>query len=70
MGSYRCPIKNILKPKNHDEYHSDWGSYVCPVLRDEIETAANKEKYTRLIKLIRMGAEHFPNYFKLKKDEL
>lgn len=57
MGSYKCPLSGKLKPKTHDEWHGDMFSYDCPVLREEIETAAYQERYKRLRKLLKMGEE-------------
>lgn len=59
MGEYRCPIKDDLKPKSHDEFHWDGGSYTCPILRDEIEKAVKTENWRRLAKLSHLAVTHF-----------
>lgn len=58
MGEYRCKLKNLLKPKSHDEWHWDGASNDCPVLRDEIEAAARNENWKRLKKLIKLGEDN------------
>lgn len=57
MGSYKCSLQKKLKSRYHDEYHSDWSSYICPILRDEICKASEKEDYKRLQKLLLLGIE-------------
>jgi hypothetical protein len=59
MGTYICPIKDKLKPKTHDDSHWDGSSYTCPVLRDEMEKALNKENWKRLKKLSELAVEYF-----------
>lgn len=57
MGSYKCPLRDKIRPSYHDDYHTDGFSYVCPVLRDAIEQAAKQENYKRLLRLLKMGIE-------------
>ena len=57
MGEYRCPLKDKLKPNSHNEWHPDWQSYVCPILRDELAKAIENENWKRLKMLIKLGEE-------------
>lgn len=58
MGSYRCSLRNKLKPASHDEWHPDMVSSICPVLRDAIEQAACSENYKRLKKLLKLAEDN------------
>lgn len=59
MGEYRCPVKDKIKPKNHDNTHGDWFSSTCPVLREAIKDAAGAENYERLVRLVGLYLKHF-----------